>query len=255
MGWLGKVVGGTIGFALGGPIGAVAGAAFGHTFDKREDQYLTGDTLTGQGRLSSGEQAQMTFFVAAFSMLAKLTKADGRVTDQEIESIETFMSRDLNLDAASRKSAVDIFRQALHSPEPFDAFALQFYRVFHQQPRIIELMMDVLFRVSVADGDITANEEALIKSAAGIFRMSDVAYERMRSKYVKTVNRAYAVLQCDPGDSNETVKKQYRRLVSEYHPDKIASKGLPEEFITLAGDKFKEIQEAWESIKKERGIS
>ena len=252
MGWLGKVVGGTIGFALGGPIGAVAGAAFGHTFDKKEDLYLAeGDRSPN---LSTDEQAQMTFFVAAFSMLAKLTKVDGRVTDSEIASIEAFMTRDLNLDADGRNSAVTIFRQALHSPETFDAFAMQFYRVFRMQPRIIELMMDVLFRVSAADGGISPQEEALLRTAADIFQIHAVEYEKIKARYVKSVNKAYAVLKCEETASNEELKKSYRKLVSEYHPDKIASKGLPEEFTTFASDKFKEIQEAWDSIKKERGI-
>lgn len=253
MGWLGKVVGGTIGFALGGPIGAVAGAAFGHSFDKKEERYLS----QGGGfssNLSTDEQAQMTFFVAAFSMLAKLTKADGKVTDSEIASIEAFMTRDLNLDVDGRNSAVNIFRQALHSPESFDAFALQFYRVFRVQPRIIELMMDVLFRVSVADGVISSQEEVLLQTAAGIFHISAMDYERIKARYVKTINKAYAVLKCDETASNEDLKKSYRKLVSEYHPDKIASKGLPEEFTALASDKFREIQEAWESIKTERRI-
>ncbi len=252
MGWLGKVVGGTIGFALGGPIGAVAGAAFGHTFDKKEELYLSEGGMSPN--LSTDEQAQMTFFVAAFSMLAKLTKADGKVTDSEIASIEAFMTRDLNLDADGRNSAVNIFRQALNSPESFDAFALQFYRVFHMQPRIIELMMDVLFRVSVADGAISSQEEVLLQSAAGIFNIHAMDYEKIKARYVKTVNKAYAVLKCDENASNEELKKSYRKLVSEYHPDKIASKGLPEEFTALASDKFREIQEAWESVKTERGI-
>jgi DnaJ like chaperone protein len=252
MGWLGKVVGGTIGFALGGPIGAVAGAAFGHSFDKKEERYLSEGGISPN--LSTDEQAQMTFFVAAFSMLAKLTKADGKVTDSEIASIEAFMIKDLNLDAAGRNSAVNIFRQALHSPESFDAFALQFYRVFRVQPRIIELMMDVLFRVSAADGAISPQEELLLQTAAGIFHIHSMDYERIKARYVKAVNKAYAVLKCDETASNEDLKKSYRKLVSEYHPDKIASKGLPEEFTALASDKFREIQGAWESIKTERGI-
>jgi DnaJ like chaperone protein len=122
------------------------------------------------------------------------------------------------------------------------------------QPRIIELMMDVLFRVSVADGAMSPQEELLLQSAAGIFNIHAMDYEKIKARYVKTVNKAYAVLKCDENASNEDLKKSYRKLVSEYHPDKIASKGLPEEFTALASDKFREIQEAWESVKTERGI-
>lgn len=254
MSWLGKMIGGTIGFALGGPIGAVAGAAFGHTFvDKKEQKYLSSQPGT-QNSLSSNEEAQLVFFTAAFSMLAKITKADGQVTQNEISAIETFMKRDLQLDLNSQQTAINIFRQAVESPEPFDAFAIQFYSVFRAQPNIIELMMDVLLRVSAADGNISNQEEAILLSATRIFNYSNADYARLKSKYVKEANKYYAVLKCDETSSNEEIKKQYRKLVTEYHPDKIEAKGLPEEFIKFANDKFKEIQEAYDNIKKERGI-
>ena len=92
MGWLGKVIGGTIGFALGGPLGAVAGAVFGHAFDSNGPTYLQG----GRGSLSQGEEAQMAFFLGAFSMLAKLAQADGRVSEEEMDSSEHFMVHDNN---------------------------------------------------------------------------------------------------------------------------------------------------------------
>lgn len=257
MSWLGKVIGGTIGFAIGGPIGAVAGAAFGHTFvDKKEDAYLTSKpfSTTGQDPLTSHEQAQLIFFTAAFSMLAKISKADGQVTDMEIAAVENFMKNDLQLDEEGQQTAKNIFRNAIKSNDNFDAFAIQFYSVFKSQPNIIELLMDVLLRVSAADGRISVEEENLLLSAARIFNISSQGYERLKSKYVKPTNKYYAVLKCDESASNEEVKKQYRKLVTEYHPDKIQAKGLPEEFIKFANDKFKEIQEAYDAVKKERGL-
>ena len=254
MSWLGKMIGGTIGFALGGPIGAVAGAAFGHTFvDKKEQAYLS----SGPGAretLSSNEQAQLVFFTAAFSMLAKICKADGNVTGSEISAVEKFMKQDLQLDLNGQQTAKNIFRQAVDSPESFNAFAIQFYSVFNTQPRIIELMMDVLLRVSTADGRISKEEETMLLSATRIFNYSSTDYGRLKSKYVKETNKYYAVLKCYETSSNEEIKKRYRKLVTEYHPDKIEAKGLPEEFIKFANDKFKEIQEAYDYVKKERGI-
>ncbi len=254
MSWLGKMIGGTIGFALGGPLGAVAGAAFGHTFvDKKENAYLSSQPGNAE-RLSSNEQSQLVFFTAAFSMLAKISKADGTVNNQEIDAIERFMKNDLQLDHSSQQTAINIFRHAVSSGESFDGFAQQFYAVFNMQPHILELMMDILLRVSASDGAISPEEEQMLLSAARIFRYSDTDYARLKSKYAKQVNRYYAVLKCDETASNEEIKKQYRKLVTEYHPDKIQAKGLPEEFITFANDKFKEIQEAYDHIRKERGI-
>jgi len=254
MSWLGKMIGGTIGFALGGPIGAVAGAAFGHTFvDKKEAAYLS-SRPGAQQTLSSNEEAQLVFFTAAFSMLAKISKADGKVTENEISMVEAFMKRDLQLDHNGQQTAITIFRQAVHSPESFDAFAIQFYSVFRSQPNIIELMMDVLLRVSTADGGISNEEETMLLSATRIFKYSTADYERLKSKYIKQTNKYYAVLKCDETSSNDEIKKQYRKLVTEYHPDKIEAKGLPEEFVKFANDKFKEIQEAYDTIKEERGL-
>ena len=250
MGWIGKLVGGTIGFAIGGPLGAVAGAAFGHVFDKSEE----GFDPQASPRLSHSQTAELTFFVAAFSMLAKLSKADGRVSPEEIDSIEKFMLYDLGLDPGSRKVAMDIFYAATDSQERFEDFAQQFYQQFNNQPQLLELMIDILIRVSLADGRISPQEERLIATAVGVFQFGESRYQTLKSKYVTTSDRFYAVLGCTPDDSHTHIKSQYRKLVREYHPDTIASKGLPEEFTKFAADKFREIQEAYEAVKRERGI-
>jgi DnaJ like chaperone protein len=250
MGWLGKIVGGTIGFALGGPLGAIAGAAFGHAFDQSSVSYDYGEV----NRLSSNEETQLTFFVAAFSMLAKLTKVDGQITKEEIDSIEKFMVYDLNLSPESRRVAVNIFQTAIDSRESFQDFAAQFYKQFRYQPQILEFMIEILLRVSLADGALSEREEKLIRTATSMFNFSDQEYRQIKSRHVKDVEKFYAVLGSKSTDPDDQIKKQYRKLVMEYHPDTIASKGLPEEFIKFAEDKFREIHEAYEAIKKERGI-
>jgi DnaJ like chaperone protein len=250
VGFLGKLIGGTIGFAMAGPLGAIAGAALGHAFDTGGQTYYT----TEQTRLSAGEEAQFTFFVAAFSMLAKLVNADGRVSKEEIDAVENFMVYDLNLNPESKRLATNIFHTAIDSPDNFNAFANQFYSQFRSQYQMLDLMIDILLRVSMADGTLSPGEEKLILSAVRIFNFNDEKYRKLKSNYVKESDRYYAILGCDRNDSDEDIKKQYRKLVSDYHPDKIASKGLPEEFTKFANDKFREIQEAYEVVKKEKGI-
>ena len=250
MGWMGKLVGGTIGFALGGPLGAIFGAAFGHAFDSGTELDASGN----RQRLSSVEQHQLTFFVAAFSMLAKLAQSDGRVSPEEIDSIEGFMDKDLRLNPESRNAAVNIFRTALNAPGTFDDFARQFYGQFSHQPQMLEVMIDILIRVAVADGTMTAGEEQLILSAVNTFHFSGVRYQQLKSQYIQTADKAYAVLGCSPDDTDDQVKRHYRQRVQEYHPDKIAAKGLPDEFTRFAHDKFREIQDAWEQIKAARKI-
>jgi DnaJ like chaperone protein len=250
MGWLGKVIGGTLGFAIGGPLGAIAGAVFGHAFDRTGEEYGFDES----SRTVTTEQAQFTFFVATFSMLAKLAKADGQVSKDEVDSINRFMMEDLNLNPESRMVAMNIFNTAIHSNQSFNDFANQFYGQFHAQPQILAMMVDILLRVSIADGEMSPGEEELIVSAARIFNFSDEAYQKLKSQYIQTFDKYYAILQSAKHDTDDHIKKQYRKLAKEYHPDKIISKGLPEEFNQLAHEKFREIQEAYEIIKKERGV-
>jgi DnaJ like chaperone protein len=251
MGWMGKIVGGAIGFAMGGPLGAVAGAIFGHAYDKGAEMEYQG---LNRPRLSEGEEAQMTFFVAVFSMLAKLVRADGHITKEEIDSIEKIMARDLNLDLQSRQVAVNIFNTALHSSQSFEDYAAQFHSRFHFKPQLLEFMLDLLFKVSTVHGNLKKSEEDLLISAAKIFQFSDQRYLNIKSRYVRAVDQSYAVLGCSPDDPDDRIKSSYRKLVREFHPDAIAAKGLPEEFTAFAQEKFRKIQEAYENIKKERGI-
>jgi len=250
MGWLGKIVGGTLGFALGGPLGAIAGAALGHTFDANDKQYKQ---YSGN-RLSYHEETQMTFFVATFSMLAKVAQADGRISPEEIHAVEDFMAHELNLTPESKRFAVEIFQTAVNSPMAFEDFAGQFYHQFHNQPLLLDLMIDVLLRLSVADGALSEREEKLISSAARIFHFSEQKYHELKSKYAPDFEKYYAILGTNSKASDDEIKHQYRKLVKEYHPDKIASKGLPEEFNKFANDKFREIQDAYDAVKQERGL-
>ncbi|MDL2275457.1 TerB family tellurite resistance protein [Desulfosarcina sp. OttesenSCG-928-G10] len=264
MGWKGKIIGGAIGFFFGGPLGAILGTVVGHAVDTGAEldrlSDMRGDSAGQQARPSgrrpwSLEKQQLTFFVAAFSMLAKLSKADGRVSAEEISSVEAFIHQDLRLDAQRRHMAIEIFRTALKSPVAFEDFARQFHRQFSRQPQMHELMIDILLRVAVADGTLTDGEEALILSAVQIFGFSQVRYRQLRDQYIDTADKAYAVLGCSPGDSDAEVKRCYRQKVQEYHPDKIASRGLPPDFTRLAEEKFREIQDAWEQIKAARNIA
>jgi DnaJ like chaperone protein len=255
--WIGKIVGGTLGLFFGGPLGAIAGVAFGHAFDRaqqadRAEEIPYYDYY--RRRLRSEEQAHMTFFVGAFSLLAKLAMVDGRVNSAERETVRRFMSQDLSLDYGSQISAERIFEAALNSPQGYRELAEQFYRTFRMQPQILELMLDVLFRVAVADGGVSKSEGNLILNVARIFRFEQYRYDRIKERYVQDTNRYYAILECEPGDPDEKIKANYRRLVRENHPDAVAAQGLPKEFEKMATDKFRKIQDAYERVRKERGF-
>ncbi|MBT8340139.1 MAG: DnaJ domain-containing protein [Desulfatitalea sp.] len=250
MGIVGKIVGGTIGLALGGPLGAIAGAVFGHAFDAGQED-LTQDR---HAYLSSLESSQLAFFVSTFSMLAKLAQADGRVSEKEVATVQSFATHHLGLKPPDWQVAFNIFRTALDSPATFEDFARQFHQLFRHEPQMLEMMIDFLMQVSVADGELNPAEEALIQSAVGLFNLSNAHYQQIKARYLHSDDRAYQILGCRSSDDSETIKKKYRALAQSYHPDKIAGIGLPDEFTRLAEEKFREIQAAYETIKKERGI-
>lgn len=255
MGWFGKMIGAAIGFVWGGPIGAMIGAAIGHQFD-RSDTSFSWHTSTTEWNdwENTRNEANIAFFVSVFSMLAKMAKADGKVSQAEINSVEAFMRNQLNLDAQGRSFAINIFRSALNSPEPFESFARQFYYRFQYDPELLDMMVDMLLRVGYADGEMTGMEEELAYTAARIFGISSSSFEFMKSRYAKLTSRAYSVLGVDENASEAEIKSRYRKLVHEFHPDKLASKGVPDEFSKYARDRFGEIQNAYEEIRKERGF-
>lgn len=248
MGWFKTIVGGAIGFAItGGPLGAVLGAM-------AADAVFPGRARERAPRLTRGEERQTLFFVGTFSMLAKLAQADGQVTRDEIDAIDAFMRDQLRLDDPTRAFAIDIFRKAKESDHAFEEFATQFATTFARDPQVKEMLIDVLLRVSIADAELHPNEERMIKSAADIFGFSRDDYLRMRARVIPDVSPYYRILGCSPNDSDDDIRKKYRRLAKEYHPDNIIAKGMPEEFVELANRKFQDLQDAYDRVSAERGM-
>ena len=275
----GKVIGGILGSMLGGPFGAVLGVAIGHTFDRDKDKNGNGY----QYREPSGQagpdfnlgQAQMTFFVATFSMLGKMANADGNVSETERRTVKFFMSQDLHLSAQDQDFALRIFDTAAVSSESFEKFAEQFYQCFYRDPQMIEMMMDILVRVAMADGVLSEKENQFIAQAAMCMRYPAGNVDYLKTKYgyrqdqgsshsyssssssqsdAGSLAAAYSVLGCSASDSDDVIKAKYKKLIKEFHPDVIASKGLPEEFMKFATEKFDQIQKAYETIKKVRNL-
>jgi len=248
MGWFGKVMFGSMGMFIGGPIGAIAGAALGHHLvDKRQDD------PHGQPRLVYAEQTQVAYFVSMFSILGKLAKIDGVVTEDEIAVVEGFIGN-LNMGDSEKRFARQVFNEAKDSRYSIDDFAAQFYRIGQAQPAVLVSFLDVLFQIASADQRFDPAEESALKRIKDIFHISDQQFNSMKGAYFKEVNRFYEVLNCTPDCSDEEIKANYKKLAKDFHPDTIVSKGLPEEFTEFATKRFQEIRSAYEEIRKERGL-
>ncbi len=253
MGLMGGIFGGAVGLSLGGPVGAIIGAIVGHKLGERAHRISDATERSATGAQGI-QEAQVVFFVTTFSMLAKMAKADGRVSEEEIELIQDFMQGQLGLSAEDRRYAIEIFRRAKDSPQSFDDFARQFAEVFSSQKGMREVMLDLLVRLAAADGTIHPAEERMLRRAAEIFGLGDAVLDQVLGRWSEDISRHYAILGISPDASDEEIRSRYRRLVVQYHPDKIIAQGLPEEFVELAQRRFQEIQQAWEAVSHQRGI-
>ena len=254
MSWFGKLTLGTLGLIFGGPLGAIAGAALGHILiDKSSD--LVNQTIRPEQRpqFRSAEKTQATYFISLFSILGKLSKIDGVVTKDEIAVVQDFIN---NLPIAEREKqfARQVFNEAKDSRYSIEDFAMQLYQATRTQPTLLLSFLDLLFKIAAADGTLHPAEETALKSVKDIFKISDGQFENIKAIYFKDFDKYYEILNCTPESSNQEIKSSYKKLVKDFHPDTIVSKGLPEEFTDFAANRFREIKESYDKIRQERGF-
>jgi DnaJ like chaperone protein len=279
--WFGKVVGGLLGFAAGGPIGALLGATLGHGVD-RGVQKLAEDYGLPFGDRRRIESA---FFSATFSVMGHIAKADGRVSEAEIALAETVMSR-LQLIGERRSAAIALFRQGKQPGFDLDGVIARFRRECMGRRLLIQLFLEVQLQAAYADGEPSAAKRQVLEEIRVGLGVSPVLFRqlenlvRMQRRFAgaraggyrtgqgaggagsgagrrapsagPTLKDAYALLGVQPKDSDDVVKRAYRKLLSQHHPDKLVSKGLPEDMIRLASQKTHEIRRAYEMIQASR---
>jgi DnaJ like chaperone protein len=272
MSWFGKVVGGAFGFMLGGPMGAILGASLGHQFD------IGAIRLDAPENLRPGDQqrVQMAFFTATFSVMGHIAKADGRVSKEEI-SLATRIMDQMAIAGDMRVTAINLFDQGKKPDFPLDDVLAQFYLECHRRTDLIRMFLEIQIQEALADGAIDGKEERLLQHICAQLRVSHFDYERLKIRvqaqqrfygYSHQQNRshhyqqsgrektslkdAYEVLGLTPLASDEDIKKAYRRLMSQNHPDKLVAKGLPEEMMKLAKEKTQKITKAYETIQQAR---
>ncbi len=265
MSWWGKVLGGTFGFIMGGPLGAVLGASLGHSFDKGLDGL--GDAASPGGQ----QRTQLAFFTATFSVMGRLAKADGRVSADEIAFAKAVMAQ-MQFDEQQKKLAIEIFNQGKLPEFDLDGVLKQFRQECHRRHTLMQMFLEIQLQAAYADGELHPAErelllhvfeqlgftrheydhlEAMVRSARGA---AGGGYAPRGEERGPTLAEDYAVLDVVKSSSDAEVKKAYRRLMSQHHPDKLVSKGLPEEMIKLANEKTQQIRKAYERIKKSRGM-
>jgi len=238
----GKVVGGAAGFALGGPLGALLGAVAGHVYDASKRP--TAET-------GADPTKQIGFTIAVIALGAKLAKADGVVTEDEIRAFR----RVFKVAPEEMKNVARIFNLARKSVDGYEPYARQVAGMFADNPVVLEELLDCLFYIAQADGTVTEEEEVYLQNVARIFGFSDADFARVRAEHIGAdAADPYAVLGIDHGMDDDGVKSAYRKLVREHHPDTLIAQGMPEEFIEVANDKLAAINAAYDKVAAQRGL-
>lgn len=254
MAWWGTLLGGTLGYMLGGPLGAMLGAALGGNFDRGlnlSDQFDTGDQ----------ERVQAAFFSATFSIMGHIAKADGKVTPDEIASARHIMNQ-MQLSSDQMAAAKNLFSEGKKADFPLDQILSQFKRECHRRRNLMQVFLEIQIAMAMADGQLHSKEKTLIYHIGQqlgfthadidqLFRFATGSAHSHQSK-TQSLDDAYAILGMKPSDSDADIKKAYRRLMSQHHPDKLVAKGLPEEMIKVATEKTQDIHKAYDLIKLNR---
>ena len=256
MSWWGLLLGGAFGYLLGGPIGALLGAAMGRSFGRPSG----GPVESGE---SGSERVQLAFFAAVFGVMGHVAKADGRVTPEEIGLANQVMDQ-LGLDGRQRTAARALFNEGKRPGFPLDDVLDQLRSECGRATNLIRMFVEIQIQAAAADRRIHAEEGRILLHVAARLGLSRADYQQLERLIASGIHStrdadsgmsledAYATLGTSPDASDAEVKRHYRRQMSRHHPDKLASKGLPEEMMRAATERTQQIKAAWDTVRKAR---
>ena len=209
---------------------------------KRADQEAAG--------IGSPPHHRVAFTIAVIALGAKMAKADGIVNRVEVDAFKkVFQAPPGEADKVGR-----VFDLARQDVAGYQSYADQLGRLFKEDRRLLQDVLEGLLHIAIADGTMMASEDAYLADVASRFGFKPSEYRCLRSRFVADDRSPYDVLRIAPETSNEELKAQYRRLVAANHPDKLMARGIPKEFVELANRKLAAINEAYEVLARERGL-
>lgn len=239
----GKILGGAAGFALGGPLGALIGAVGGHFVDR-----LKSDSEGGRDN-----QKSVGFTIAVIVLGAKMAKADGQVTQDEISAFKEVF----RVPPDEMKNVSRIFNQARRDAAGYEPYAKQVAGMFGDDRAVLEELLWCLAYIAKADGHIHPGELQFLRGVSDIFGFDQATVERVTAIAMGNDESEdpYVILGVPKSATDPEIKAAHRKLVIEHHPDKLIAQGLPEEFVEVANKKLAAINAAFDKIKRERGLS
>lgn len=257
----GKIIGGLIGLLVGGPIGLIVGLFVGHAFDR-------GLTHTLQfGSPENIERIKTSFFETTFLLSGFLSKADGRISQQEIDHTEAII-RQMGLDGQQRQRAIELFRQGAAPDFQIEPAVSTFLQTCGPQRQLQQTLLFFLVSLALADDQLAQAEHDALLRIATLLGFGSAQLEQLlrmaraqehfhgRDGFTAqpgtTLDDAYTALGVGRDVSERDLKRAYRKRMSENHPDKLIARGVPEEMVKLATERSQEIQAAYEMVRKAR---
>ncbi|MEJ6078208.1 co-chaperone DjlA [Vibrio sp. 1-Bac 57] len=266
----GKLLGGFFGFMFGHFFGLLLGVWLGHRFDVAVGRnFNMRDGMLG-GRTNSADK-QKAFFETAFSVMGHVAKAKGQVTQTDIQVANAYMDQ-MNLHGDARSQAQHAFNNGKSADFALVETLQEFVRKLHGERNVLQMFLAIQVQVAYSDGVIDDNEKALLYTIAENLNFSRFELDRLiqmiqgqqhfhqgkqggqQYNKAEVEDDAYQVLGVESTATDKEVKRAYRKLMSQNHPDKLASKGLPEEMMELAKEKTQDIQKAYEVLRSSRGF-
>ncbi|MEM7069262.1 MAG: DnaJ family molecular chaperone [Pseudomonadota bacterium] len=194
---------------------------------------------------------QVGFSVAMIALSAKMAKADGVVTQDEVKAFQQIF----DIPQKEFNNVSKLYNLAKQDVAGFHSYASKIKRLFSREPEILEDVMDGLFHIAKADGLYHENEMSFMDDIADIFEITGRDYERIRLRHMEPEDgNPYVLLEADPQWGDVALKKHYHKLIAENHPDKMIARGVPEEFLAIANERVAKINKAWDRIKLERRL-
>ena len=241
----GNIIGGTTGFALGGPLGAIIGMMIGGSFDRSARKFSSSNQISQQ-------QKKNVFALCIIVLSAKIAKADGQVTKEEIY---TFKEK-FNIQAEEMSEVSKIFNEAKKSSFGFKNIADQVGNLFSDNKVLLEQLLNNLFYIAEADGLTSINEVEVLRSISQSFHFNETDFQRIfHSRLNNKESDPYKILGVTREDSDNNIRKKWIELSKEHHPDYLIAKGMPKEFIKEANKELSSINLAYDKIKELRGFN
>jgi DnaJ like chaperone protein len=259
----GKILGGLFGFFVGGPAGALLGSLAGHQVDLQIERKSHG----AHSGVSPARAVQETFFRATFQAMGHLAKSDGRVSEQEIHAARQVMQQ-FGLGQPETRLAIDLFNTGKARDFPLEATLGQLHAQIRGRGDLARMFMQIQIQAALWGGAMHGPGRAVLERICRVLEISTLELARMEAllrmqqpdgqtpgqRAAENQTSAYEVLGVGPETSDADVKKAYRRLMNQNHPDKLVAKGLPESMMKVAEEKTRQVRAAYELISEARGI-